>query len=157
MGVFAINLTRYTVASENYWRITSRAFQWRHNERDGVSKHRRHDCLLNRLFKRRSKKTSKLRVTELSEGNQLVTGGLPLQSASNAENVSIWWRHHVTEKNHYSWQVIDYFISYTHLLDVKHGKTATDPSFRHYWLRWVSWLRYCDVTQKSIVTFLERL
>ena len=35
--------------------------QWRHNERDGVSNHRRLDCLLNRLFRRWSKKTSKLR------------------------------------------------------------------------------------------------
>ena len=39
------------------------SLQWRHNERDGVSKHQPHDCLLNRIFKRRSKKTSKLRVT----------------------------------------------------------------------------------------------
>ena len=31
---------------------------WRHNERDGVSNHRRLDCLLNPLFRRRSMKTS---------------------------------------------------------------------------------------------------
>ena len=37
--------------------------QWRHNECDGVSNHQRFDGLLNRLFRRRSKKTSKLRVT----------------------------------------------------------------------------------------------
>ena len=30
--------------------------QWRHNGRDGVSNHQPHDCLLNRLFRRRSKK-----------------------------------------------------------------------------------------------------
>ena len=30
--------------------------QWRHNWRDGVSDHQPHDCLLNRLFRRRSKK-----------------------------------------------------------------------------------------------------
>ena len=40
------------------------------------------------------RKKSKLRVTGLCEGNSLVTGGLPSQKASNAENVSIWWRHH---------------------------------------------------------------
>ena len=27
-------------------------------------------------------------------GNSPVTGEFPAQSASNAENVSIWWRHH---------------------------------------------------------------
>ena len=52
------------------------------------------DCLLNRLFGRRSKKTSKLRVTGLCEGNSLVTGEFHAQRASNAENVFIWWRHH---------------------------------------------------------------
>ena len=44
----------------------------------------------------RSKKTSKLRVTGLCEGNSPVTGEFPAQRASNAENVSIWWRHHVS-------------------------------------------------------------
>ena len=61
---------------------------------DGVSNHRPLDGLLNRLFRRRSKKTSKLRVTGLSEGNSPVTGELSTQRASNAENISIWWRHH---------------------------------------------------------------
>ena len=41
---------------------------WRRNGRDSVSNHQPHDCLLNRLFRRRSKKTSKLRVTGLCAG-----------------------------------------------------------------------------------------
>ena len=69
--------------------------QWRHNEFDCVSNHQPHDCLLNRLFRRRSKKTSKLRVTGLCVGISPVTGEFPAQRARNAENVSIWWRHHV--------------------------------------------------------------
>ena len=40
------------------------------------------------------KKISKLRVTGLCAGNSLVTGEFLAQMASNAENVSIWWRHH---------------------------------------------------------------
>ena len=67
---------------------------WGHNESDGVSNHQPHDCLLNRLFGHRSKKTSKLRVTGLCAGNSPETGEFPAQMASNAENVSIWWRHH---------------------------------------------------------------
>ena len=43
--------------------------RWRHNEQDIVSNHQPHHCLLNRLFRRRSKKTSKLRVTGLCVGN----------------------------------------------------------------------------------------
>ena len=42
----------------------------------------------------RSKKTSKRRVTGLCAGNSPVTGEFPAQRASNAEKVSIWWRHH---------------------------------------------------------------
>ena len=60
---------------------------WRHNDHDGVSNNQHHGCLLKRLFRRRSKKTSKLRVTGLCVG-------FPAQRASYAENVSIWWRHH---------------------------------------------------------------
>ena len=43
--------------------------QWRHNDNDCVSNHQPYGCLLNRLFRRRSKKTSKLRVTGLCVGN----------------------------------------------------------------------------------------
>ena len=70
------------------------SLQWRHNGLDGVSNHQPHQCLLNRLFGRRSKKTPKLRVTGLCVGNSPGTGEFPTQMASNAENVSIWWRHH---------------------------------------------------------------
>ena len=69
--------------------------QWRHNECDGVSNHKPHDCLLNRLFRRGSKKTSKLRATGLCAGNSPMTGEFPAQRASNVENISIWWRHHL--------------------------------------------------------------
>ena len=62
---------------------------------DSVSNHQPHDCLLNRLFRRRSKKTSKLRVTGLCAGNSPGNGEFPAQVASNVENVSIWWHYHV--------------------------------------------------------------
>ena len=47
---------------------TVNTWQWRHNEHDSVSNHQPNDCLLNHLFRRRSKKTSKLRVTGLRAG-----------------------------------------------------------------------------------------
>ena len=40
------------------------------------------------------KKTPKLHVTGLCDGNSPVTGEFPAQRTSNAENVSILWRHH---------------------------------------------------------------
>ena len=54
-----------------------------------------------RLFRRRSKKTSKLRVTGLCMGNSPGTGEFPAQMASNAENISIWWRHHGMKQFHF--------------------------------------------------------
>ena len=75
------------------WHMSS--LQRRHNGPDRVSNHQPHHCLLNRLFRRRSKKTLKLCVTGLYAVNSPVTSEFPAQMASNAEIVSIWWRHHV--------------------------------------------------------------
>ena len=71
-----------------------RALQWHLNECDGVSNHQPHNRSLNRFFRCRSKKTSKLHVTGLCEGNSPGTSEFPAHRASNAENVSIWWHHH---------------------------------------------------------------
>ena len=71
--------------------------QWRHNEHHGGSNHRDADYLLNRLFRRTSKKILKLRVTSLYYWNPPVTSGFPSQRSSNAENVSNWWRHRAHE------------------------------------------------------------
>ena len=72
-----------------YWLLTALShntyYGWRHKGRDGVSHRQPHDCLLNCLFRRRSKKTSKLRVTGLCAGNSPVTGEFPAQRPSNAE------------------------------------------------------------------------
>ena len=45
------------------------SLRWRHNGRDSVSNHQPHQSLFNRLFRRRSKKTSKLRVSGFCAGN----------------------------------------------------------------------------------------
>ena len=60
------------------------ALQWRHNGLDGVSKYQHHDCLLSRLFRRRSKKTPMLHVTGLCVGNSPGTSEFPTQMASSA-------------------------------------------------------------------------
>ena len=97
-----IRCPRLSIHLSRCFRVHTRPYRsyvepllWRHNGQDSVSNRQPHDCLLNRLFRRRSKKTSKLRVTGLCAGNSPGTGELPAQKASNAENVSIWWRHHV--------------------------------------------------------------
>ena len=57
--------------------LHSTSLQWRHNERDSVFKSPASRLFINRLFRRRSKKTPKLRVTGLCEENSLGTGEFP--------------------------------------------------------------------------------
>ena len=74
----------------NLSRNTHFALQWRHIERDCVSYHQTYDCLINRLFRlfrHRCNKTSKFRVTGLSEGNSLVTSEFRAQRAINVQCV----------------------------------------------------------------------
>ena len=56
-------------ASEIYPWDMRKTSRWRHNDHAGVSNHQPHGCLHNRLFRRRSKETSKFRVTGLCAGN----------------------------------------------------------------------------------------
>ena len=58
---------------------------WRHNEHEGISNHQPLDCLLNHLYRCRSKKTSKAHVTGPCEGNPSITGGFLSQRANNTE------------------------------------------------------------------------
>ena len=84
-SVFPICITNMTCTTvwfgpqnETTWRAI--VLQWRHNGRHRVSNHQPRDCLLNRLFRRRTKKIKAPRHSA--------------QMASYAENVSIWWHHH---------------------------------------------------------------
>ena len=116
---------------DNGRHISNVALQWRHDEHDSVSNHRRLDCLLHHMFRRRSKKTSKCRVTGFCEGNPSVTGGFDLMTSSccstvlkvrrqpttwtNAyeliiallgTNVSVIWVKHFLWKKHFLWRKI---------------------------------------------------
>ena len=92
IGKLCILIGKYCMV---LWHSTSDTLRWRNDGRDSVSNHQPRDCLLKRLFRRRSKKITKLRVTGLCAGNSPGTGEFSAQMASNAKNVSIWWRHHV--------------------------------------------------------------
>ena len=105
--------------------------QWRHNERDGVSNHQPHDCLLNRVFRRRSKKTPKILFTSLWVGNSPVTGEFPTQKATNAENVSIWWHHHVTS---------NYWLNQPKSKWNQKPNTFHEMAWHHFWIYSISHL-----------------
>ena len=77
------------VASDSDLVITKSAnvsLLWRHNGCDGVSSHQPQDCLLNRLFRHRSKKTPKLRVAGFCAGKSPKTGEFPAQMTSACRN-----------------------------------------------------------------------
>ena len=87
---------KYQTLWSNYiLQYTHYSYIMNYDGSDGISNHLHLHYLLNRLFRRRSKATSKLRITGLFEGNSPVSGEFPSQRASNAENVSIWWSHHI--------------------------------------------------------------
>ena len=100
-----------------------KTLRWRHNDHAGVSNHQPPGCLLNRLFRRKSKKTSKLRVTGLCAGNSPGTGEFSAQMASYAENVSIWWRHHEMKIP----KLVLFYVCLCHLCTYSHIYTGTIP------------------------------
>ena len=68
---------------------------WRHNGRDGVSNHQPYDCLLNLFSGADQRKHQSAASLAFVRGiPRARTGEFPAQMASNAENASIWWRHH---------------------------------------------------------------
>ena len=58
------------------------------------------------------KKTSKLRVTGLCAENSPGTGAPPAQMASDAENVSIWWRHDAQASPYIVLRIINMYRPY---------------------------------------------
>ena len=109
--------------------------------------------LVNRLFRRRSKKISNLCVTGLCAGNSPVTGEFPAQMASNVENVSIWWRHHGTCRSH--WRVTNMQLDHLSVASswqvnsggsyiIRHGRKLEAS---HSWF-FFSLENFCRVTEK---------
>ena len=78
--MFPDHITRKRNVANTFLPVGSRwlrldiTLQWRHNGRDGVLNHLPRHCLLNPLFRCRSRKTSNIRVICLCVGNSLVTG-----------------------------------------------------------------------------------
>ena len=125
--------------------------QWHNNEHDGISNHWRLDCLLNRLFRRRSKKTSKLHVTCLCKGNSSVTSEFTSQRVSNMENVSIIGCHHVCQvlmANHYYHQTC---MKWQLNCAVSHDRD-NKPDFVKTELNncWIAWYQQCDKPLQAI-------
>ena len=127
-----------------YWPFGS--LQWRHNESDGVSNHQPYDSLLDCLLRRRSKKTSKLRVTGLCGGNSPVIGEFPAQRASNAEMFPfddvIMWRN-------YWCQVVD--SQYRPVVDSYHKRSVSVSLVFRHCVTWSVSTYHAYMTMKSCI------
>ena len=90
-NVFQTLLKSYVTSlpSSNY-QGHSMTLHWRHDERDAVSNHQPHDCLPNVYSGPDEKENIKAPRHWPLCGDRWI----PRTMASNAENVSIWWRHH---------------------------------------------------------------
>ena len=69
-------------------------FGGRHNGRDGASNHQPRDCLLNRLSDADQRKHQSSASLAFVWGIHRSPVNSPHKKASNAENVSVWWRYH---------------------------------------------------------------
>ena len=85
--------------------------QWRHTERDGVSNHKRLECLLNRLFKHISKKTLKLRFIGFVRGIHR----WPVDSPQKRP-VTRKWLHSMTPS---WWRMIAIYAILEHIIKMK--------------------------------------
>ena len=132
------------------------SLQWRHNEGDGVWNHRRLHCLLRRLYRRRSKKISKLRVTGLCEGNSSATDSphkvtvtrkmFPFPDVIMMFQVSVWIAPSMTS--------ICVVIRQYHMAMRSSGPSSTEPTSRTSSLICDSSIIEVDVTVVMITVCL---
>ena len=76
------------------------ALRWRHNGRDWHLKSPASRLFTQPFIQTQIKENIKALCHWLCAGNSSGTGEFPARMASNAENVSIWWRHHGISQQH---------------------------------------------------------
>ena len=123
--------------------IVLKSSQWRHDERNGASNHKPHDCLLKCLFRYRSKKTSKLRVAGLCEGNSPVTGEFPAQRADMRkifpfDDVIMWYMTMMPRCVHYIYKWEKYQVG-SRIWWIKVYGQLYFINLEFIKLEWVSW------------------
>ena len=117
------------------------SLQWRHNERDGVSNHQRLDCLLTCFIQAQNKENLKAPRHWPLWGEFTGTGEFTAQKASSAENVSIWWRHHVAELQ----------ISMVTGHNISRVSCQKGPTRHAYaWQLWPFWQDTLDISRHDV-------
>ena len=84
--------------STSWWHhILPNSLQWHHKEHHSVSNHQlpMFYSVVYSGADLKKKNPPKLRVTGLCAGNSPMISEFLARRASNAESISIWWRHHI--------------------------------------------------------------
>ena len=85
----------YQTTEWKWYCMSTYSLQWRQNGRDSVSNHQPNDCLFSQQFiQTQIKENTKAPRHWPLCGKFTGTGEFPAQRVSNADDVSIWWRHH---------------------------------------------------------------
>ena len=128
--------------------VVLHTLQWRHNERHGVPNHHCFDCLLNCVFRRRSKKTSKLCVTGLR------VRGSHLGLANSPHKGSVTWKMFPFND----------IIMYTRVICFCYGswhnhilQLIETLHFMYNFLVGVCKLHYCDVIMGAVASQITSL
>ena len=130
-----------------YWHFwfseTSRILHWGHNGSVGVSNHQHHDCLLNGLFRRRSKHQS-------SESLAFVRGihrgpdNSPHKGLVTWKIVSIWRRHQ-------EFGICEYFLEIALSWECIRGMPWTLPCKSPIVYCWILLPEYVNVCKESVL------
>ena len=100
------------------------------NERYGVSNHQPHDCLLHCLYRHRSKKTSKLRVSGLCAGNRWIP---------HTKGQQLWCALHVYHDDMCNTGLIATFLKYQgrqSIISLWYGHVRSKCGIRRFVQNW---------------------
>ena len=92
----------YPTMMSSHGNVLFITLHWRHNDHDGISNRQPRGCLLNRLFRRRWKKTSKLHVNSPQKG-PVTRKMFPFDDAIMTQlvkNINLITRPHMICRNH---------------------------------------------------------
>ena len=123
------------------------SLHWRHHWHDSVSNYQPYDCLLNRLFRRRSKKISKLCVTGLCAGNSPVNDEFPTQGPATRRMCSF---DDVIMVMKDAIELLKWFVSANMLMTIFESLEHTGLNFNINWV-WLSDVMWRHRTWSTLV------
>ena len=115
-----------------------RSLRWRHNGCDGVSNHQPHDCLLNRLFRRRSKKHQ-------SSASLAFVRGIHRWPVNSPRKWPVKWKMFPFDN-----VIMDVFFFIVHIVELPVFRD-TSKLLRRHCNQWPYWQAYVSLPAAEVV------